>query len=86
MHDFTRWGWGPLKGAHGKTGGHVKVLGAVYGWSNRWCESGKWSPSWHLDFWGLIYFHHEPLRGLRWSVARLDVRAAIKRASYTTCR
>lgn len=84
--DHERWGWGPIKGAYGDPGGHVKIFGITYGWINRWCDSGKWSPSWHLDFWGLLYLQHEPLRGWGWSVCKLNIRAAIIRAGYPGCR
>lgn len=81
MHDtHKRWNFWPFSGADGPTGGHVKGLGFMYGWTNQWAEGSTFSPTWSFNLFNLLYITHAPYNGTRWAVATLSLQ--FRRAQF----
>lgn len=70
-YDHARWGWGPVRGAYGITGGHVKFFGSCYSWI-----FGPPYSKLELSFFGLFAVERIIFRGeteWRWAFGKLQI-------------
>lgn len=72
LYQFHRWGFGPVRGAYGPSGGHVKAFGFTYAWV-------EWPPhhaKWDWDFFGLFAIDKTIFKGeteTRWAFGKLEI-------------
>lgn len=75
MTTHSRWGHWPIKGAYGPTGGHVKLPGFIYAWT----DSG---PYWEFQLFGWFAVKRE-YGHTRWGVGCITLKFTQARWRYS---